>query len=231
MNDSDKERMMGVKRPVIIGVSGGSGSGKTTVSWEIMEHLAGESVIMLTQDAYYKDQSDMSMDERKQVNYDHPDAFDTELLVKQLKQLVQYQAIKKPVYDYVEYTRSSETVLVEPADVIIVEGVLLFVDPELRSMFDIKVYVDTDDDIRFIRRMQRDIVDRGRSVDSVIEQYLATVKPMFHRFVEPTKRYADVIVPEGGQNQIAINMMEAQIRDILNPQRHENNMNDERKRV
>lgn len=216
---------MGLKRPVIIGVTGGSGSGKTTVSREIMEHLAGESVIMLPQDAYYNDQSDMSMDERKQVNYDHPDAFDTKLLVMQLKQLVNHQAIQKPVYDYVKYTRSSETVLVEPADVIIVEGVLLFADPELRSMFDIKVYVDTDDDIRFIRRMQRDIVERGRSVDSVVEQYLATVKPMFHRFVEPTKRYADVIVPEGGQNQIAINMMEAQIRDILNPQRHETNKN------
>lgn len=217
--------MMGLKRPVIIGVTGGSGSGKTTVSREIMEHLAGESVIMLPQDAYYNDQSDMSMDERKQVNYDHPDAFDTKLLVMQLKQLVNHQAIQKPVYDYVKYTRSSETVLVEPADVIIVEGVLLFADPELRSMFDIKVYVDTDDDIRFIRRMQRDIVERGRSVDSVVEQYLATVKPMFHRFVEPTKRYADVIVPEGGQNQIAINMMEAQIRDILNPKRHETNKN------
>ncbi|MFL1696456.1 uridine kinase [Weissella kandleri] len=216
---------MGLKQPVIIGVTGGSGSGKTTVSREIMEHLAGESVIMLPQDAYYNDQSDMSMDERKQVNYDHPDAFDTKLLVMQLKQLVNHQAIQKPVYDYVKYTRSSETVLVEPADVIIVEGVLLFTDPELRSMFDIKVYVDTDDDIRFIRRMQRDIVERGRSVDSVVEQYLATVKPMFHRFVEPTKRYADVIVPEGGQNQIAINMMEAQIRDILNPQRHETNKN------
>lgn len=216
---------MGLKRPVIIGVTGGSGSGKTTVSREIMEHLAGESVIMLPQDAYYNDQSDMAMNERKQVNYDHPDAFDTKLLVKQLKQLVNHQAIQKPVYDYVKYTRSSETVLVEPADMIIVEGVLLFADPELRAMFDIKVYVDTDDDIRFIRRMQRDIVERGRSVDSVVEQYLATVKPMFHRFVEPTKRYADVIVPEGGQNQIAINMMEAQIRDILNPQRHETNKN------
>lgn len=207
------------KKSIIIGVSGGSGSGKTTVSREIMEHLAGESVVMLAQDAYYNKQDQLTMDERKAVNYDHPDAFDTNLMVEQLQKLIKWEAIEEPIYDYVASTRGKDTLTIEPADVIIVEGVLLFVDERLRDLIDIKVYVDTDDDIRFIRRLQRDMVERGRSPESIINQYLASVKPMYHQFVEPTKRYADIIIPEGGSNKIAIKMLESQIRDFLSPDR------------
>lgn len=208
-----------MKRPVVIGVTGGSGSGKTTVSNEIFERLAGESMVMLPQDAYYNDQTDMPMDERKQVNYDHPDAFDTDLLVEQLKQLIDGHAIEQPTYNYADYNRAPETVTIEPANVIIVEGVLLFVEEALRDLLDIKIYVDTDDDIRFIRRMQRDVEERGRTIDSVVNQYMETVKPMYHQFIEPTKRYADIILPEGGQNEVGINMIEAQLRVILDAEK------------
>ncbi|KRN33605.1 uridine kinase [Weissella halotolerans DSM 20190] len=210
------KRIMSMKRPVVIGVTGGSGSGKTTISNKIYSRLAGESVVMIPQDAYYNDQSELTMAQRQAVNYDHPDSFDTDLLIRQLETLVAGQSIEQPVYDYTDYNRSQETVRVAPADVIIVEGVLLFVEPRLRQLLDIKVYVDTDDDLRFIRRMQRDVVERGRTVDSVVQQYLATVKPMYHQFVEPTKRYADIIIPEGGKNMVGIGMLEAQIRAILN---------------
>lgn len=207
---------MAISRPMLIGVTGGSGSGKTTVSQDIIKRLKGESVVMIPQDAYYRDQSEKSMTERRKTNYDHPDSLDNDLLITQLKQLLNRQAIDQPVYDYTNHTRSSEKVRVEPADVIILEGVLLFTESNLRDLLDIKVYVDTDDDLRFIRRMQRDIVERGRTVDSVVNQYLETVKPMYHQFVEPTKRYADIILPEGGANIVGIGMLEAQIRDILN---------------
>ena len=206
---------MSNSRPVVIGVTGGSGSGKTTVSREIIERLKGESVVMIPQDAYYKDQSEKSMTQRVATNYDHPDSLDNDLLIAQLKQLLQRESIEQPTYDYASHTRSDKTVTVEASDVIIVEGVLLFTEPELRDMLDIKVYVDTDDDLRFIRRMQRDIVERGRTTESVVNQYLATVKPMYHQFVEPTKRYADIILPEGGANVVGIGMLEAQIRAIL----------------
>ena len=206
---------MSNSRPVVIGVTGGSGSGKTTVSREIIERLKGESVVMIPQDAYYKDQSDKSMTQRVATNYDHPDSLDNDLLIAQLKQLLHRESIEQPTYDYAAHTRSDKTVTVEASDVIIVEGVLLFTEPELRDMLDIKVYVDTDDDLRFIRRMQRDIVERGRTTESVVNQYLATVKPMYHQFVEPTKRYADIILPEGGANVVGIGMLEAQIRAIL----------------
>lgn len=203
-------------KPVIIGVTGGSGSGKTTVSEEFFNRLAGESMVMLPQDAYYNDQSDMDMEARKAVNYDHPDAFDTALLIKQLKQLIGGETIERPTYNYAEYNRSPETITIAPADIIIVEGILLFNNPELRDLLDIKIYVDTDDDIRFIRRMQRDVNERGRTIESVVNQYLATAKPMYHQFIEPTKRYADIILPEGGANKVGINMIEAQLRVILN---------------
>lgn len=203
------------KRPVLIGVTGGSGSGKTTVSKNIFEKLAGESVTMIPQDAYYNDQTNMTMDERKAVNYDHPDSFDTALLSEHLKQLLDGKSVEQPTYDYKDYNRAEDTVTIEPTDVIIVEGVLLFVEPEVRDLLDIKIYVDTDDDIRFIRRMQRDFVERGRSTESVVNQYLETVKPMYHQFVEPTKRYADIILPDGGENIVGIGMIEAQIRAIL----------------
>ena len=157
----------------------------------------------------------MTMEQRKAVNYDHPLAFDTDLLVEQLDQLRHNQAIEMPVYDYKAYTRAKETVHVEPQDVIILEGILILDDERLRNLMDIKVYVDTDDDIRIIRRIQRDMEERGRSLDSIIGQYLATVKPMYHQFIEPTKRYADLIVPEGGENQVAIDLLSTKVRDIL----------------
>lgn len=203
------------KRPILIGVTGGSGSGKTTVSRKIYQNLSGHSIMTLQQDSYYKDQADKSMEERTAVNYDHPLAFDTDLLIKQLKQLLNYEAIEKPVYDYTKLTRSTKTVHQEPRDVIILEGILILDDQRLRDLMDIKVYVDTDDDIRIIRRIERDIKERERTLDSVITQYLATVKPMFHQFVEPTKRYADIIVPEGGQNTVAIDLLTTKIKDIL----------------
>ncbi|GEP75017.1 uridine kinase [Weissella thailandensis] len=206
---------MSTSRPMVIGVTGGSGSGKTTVSQDIIKRLAGESVVMVPQDAYYQDQNEKSMAERRMSNYDHPDSLDNELLISQLKQLLNRETIEQPTYDYTNHTRSSETITVEPADVIILEGVLLFTEQKLRDLLDIKVYVDTDDDLRFIRRMQRDIVERGRTVDSVVNQYMETVKPMYHQFVEPTKRYADIILPEGGANAVGIGMLEAQIRAIL----------------
>lgn len=211
---------METRHPVIIGVTGGSGSGKTTVSREIFDHLKGESVVMIQQDSYYKAQDDISVAQRRQKNYDHPDAFDMALLANDLRKLVNREAIEEPIYDYKVSTRAKETRHVEPADVIIVEGVLLFVDPEVRDLLDIKVYVDTDDDLRFIRRLQRDMSERARTSESVITQYLETVKPMHHQFVEPTKRYADVILPEGGENKIGINMLEARIREILADAQH-----------
>lgn len=202
-------------RPVVIGVTGGSGSGKTTVSKAIYNQLSGQSLLILQQDSYYNDQSDMTMAERHAVNYDHPLAFDTDLMIEQIKQLLAYQPIEKPVYDYEAYTRSTETIHQDPRDVIIVEGVLILDDQRLRDLMDIKVFVDTDDDIRIIRRIQRDIKERGRTLDSVINQYLATVKPMYHQFVEPTKRYADIIVPEGGENEVAIDLLTTKVRSIL----------------
>ena len=203
------------RRPIIIGVTGGSGSGKTTVSKAIYNQLKGQDIQIITQDTYYNDQADMTMEERKQVNYDHPLAFDTDLLISQLSDLRHNRAIEMPVYDYKAYTRSQETVHVEPTEIIILEGILILDDERLRDLMDIKVYVDTDDDIRIIRRIKRDMDERGRSLDSVIYQYLATVKPMFHQFVEPTKRYADIIVPEGGENHVAIDLLTTKVRDIL----------------
>ena len=202
-------------KPVIIGVTGGSGSGKTTVSRAIFEQLHGHSLLMLQEDSYYNDQSDMPFEERIKTNYDHPNACDTELLVKQLKDLLDWKTIEKPIYDYTEHTRSSEVEKVEPKEVIILEGILVLNDPALRDLMDIKIFVDTDDDIRIIRRIQRDIEERGRSLQSVIDQYKSTVKPMYHQFIEPTKRYADIIVPEGGENQVAIDLLVTKVRDIL----------------
>ncbi|MEE6657175.1 uridine kinase [Pediococcus acidilactici] len=201
--------------PIIIGVTGGSGSGKTTVSKKILEQLDGHSISIIQQDSYYKDQAGMTMEERRAVNYDHPLAFDSNLLYKHLKMLKQRQAIDVPVYDYTISTRSSEVIHQEPTDVIILEGILILSDERIRDMLDIKVYVDTDDDIRIIRRIERDTQERGRSLESIITQYLTGVKPMYHQFIEPTKRYADLIVPEGGQNSVAIDLLVTKVRDIL----------------
>ena len=208
------------KRPIVIGVTGGSGCGKTTVSKAIYENLRGQSIQIINQDTYYNDQADMTMEERKAVNYDHPLAFDTALLIEQLDALRHNQAVEMPVYDYKEYTRSQATVHVEPQDVIILEGILILDDERLRDLMDIKVYVDADDDIRILRRIQRDMQERGRSLESIISQYLKTVKPMYHQFIEPTKRYADIIVPEGGENHVAIDILTTKVRDVLAKRGH-----------
>lgn len=210
-----------MRKPIVIGVAGGSGSGKTTVTSKLMEHFA-ESVAMIEQDAYYKDQSHLTMEERVKTNYDHPHAFDNDLLIRHIHQLLQYKPIQRPVYDYSIHTRSSETVLVEPKDVIILEGILILEDSRLRELMDIKVFVDTDADVRILRRLERDIQYRGRTMESVIEQYLTVVRPMHLQFVEPSKRYADLIIPEGGFNQVAINLLVNAIRTFLDEKRINN---------
>ncbi len=203
------------QKPIIIGVTGGSGSGKTSVSRAILNHFPQESIMMIEHDSYYKDQSHLSFEERLKTNYDHPFAFDTDLLIEHLQQLLNHQTIEKPVYDYVQHTRSTKTVIQEPRDVIIVEGILILEDERLRDLMDIKIYVDTDNDICIIRRIKRDMEERGRSLDSIIEQYLTVVKPMYHQFIEPTKRYADVVVPEGGTNYVAIDLINTKVSSIL----------------
>ncbi|MDZ5499906.1 uridine kinase [Enterococcus cecorum] len=202
---------MSKKKPIIIGVSGGSGSGKTSVSRAIFNNFSNHSIMMLEHDSYYKDQSHLSFEERLKTNYDHPFAFDTDLLIEHLEKLLNYETIEKPVYDYVAHTRSTETVIQEPKEVIIIEGILILEDKRLRDLMDIKIYVDTDDDIRIIRRIKRDMIERGRTLDSIIDQYLSVVKPMYHQFIEPTKRYADVIVPEGGENHVAIDLINTKV--------------------
>ncbi|EJY49244.1 uridine kinase [Enterococcus faecium] len=203
-------------KPIIIGVTGGSGSGKTSVSRAIFNNFPDHSIMMLEQDSYYKDQSHLSFEERLNTNYDHPFAFDNDLLIQHVGDLLNYRAIEKPVYDYVAHTRSQATIIQEPKEVIILEGILILEDERLRDLMDIKVYVDTDDDIRIIRRIKRDMEERGRTLDSVIEQYLTVVKPMYHQFIEPTKRYADIIVPEGGENHVAIDLITTKVASFLN---------------
>ncbi|MGV3488277.1 MAG: uridine kinase [Tuberibacillus sp.] len=203
------------KKPIIIGVAGGSGSGKTTVANEIYRNFPNQSVAVIEQDAYYKAQDHKSMEERLKTNYDHPLAFDHDLLIDHLEKLLRFEPIEKPVYDYTVHTRSDKIIPIEPKDVIILEGILILEDERLRNLMDIKVFVDTDSDLRIIRRLLRDTYERGRTVDSVIDQYLTVVRPMHNQFVEPTKRYADIIIPEGGQNAVAIDLMVTKIRSIL----------------
>lgn len=207
--------MVSKHKPIVIGVTGGSGSGKTSVSQAIYNHFPGKSIMMLEQDSYYKKQDHLSFEKRLETNYDHPFAFDTDLLIAHLEDLLEFKSIRKPVYDYTQHTRSEEVILQKPKDVIILEGILILEDVRLRDVMDIKVYVDTDDDIRIIRRIKRDIEERGRTLDQVIEQYLSVVKPMHAQFIEPTKKYADIIIPEGGQNQVAIDLMTTKIRTIF----------------
>ncbi|RDI44081.1 uridine kinase [Falsibacillus pallidus] len=206
---------MSRNKPIVIGVAGGSGSGKTSVTKAIYEHFTGHSILMIEQDYYYKDQSELPFEERLKTNYDHPLAFDNDLLIEHLKSLLNYEAVEKPVYDYTIHTRSDETITVEPKDVIIIEGILVLEDERLRNLMDIKLYVDTDADLRIIRRMLRDIKERGRTMDSVIDQYINVVRPMHNQFIEPTKRYADIIIPEGGHNHVAIDLMVTKIQTIL----------------
>lgn len=204
-----------MKRPIVIGVTGGSGSGKSSVSKQILQNFSDLSVMLLQQDSYYCDQSSIPLEERKKVNYDHPLAFDNDLFYQHLTSLINNESIEMPIYDFSTFTRTGESVHSDPRDVIIVEGILILEDRRLRNLMDIKVYVDTDDDIRLTRRILRDIKERGRTVDSVISQYVDVVKPMHHQFVEPQKRYADIIVPEGGYNQVAIDLLTTKISTIL----------------
>ena len=204
-----------MRKPVVIGVTGGSGSGKTSVTNAIYESLKDLSILVLQQDYYYKDQHNVPFEERLKTNYDHPLAFDNDLLIEHIEKLLRYEAIDKPVYDYSIHTRSDKVIPVEPKEVIILEGILVLEDERLRNLMDIKLYVDTDADLRIIRRLERDISERGRTFDSVIAQYLNVVRPMHNQFIEPTKRYADIIIPEGGQNHVAIDLMVTKIQTIL----------------
>jgi len=197
-------------RPLIIGVVGGSGSGKTTVARAIQQAMSVRAAF-LDQDGYYKDLGHMTLVERKLVNFDHPDSIDTDLLVEHLEQLARGEAIDKPTYDFAEHTRAEGRVRVDANPIVLVDGILLFADKRLRDLFDIKVYVDVADDVRFIRRLERDVVERGRTMADVIRQYLNTVRPMHLEFVEPSKRYADVILPEGGMNRVAVEMIIARV--------------------
>ena len=202
-------------RPFVIGVAGGTGSGKTTVVKRIMEALGDTDVTVLAHDRYYLDHPNLRLEERGGLNYDHPDSLDTELLVGHLRALREGRSADLPVYDFTRHVRKPETMPAHPGSAIIVEGILIFADSALRSLMDVKVFVDTDSDIRFIRRLQRDIAERGRTVPSVIDQYLSTVKPMHEEFVEPSKRYADLIVPEGARNEVAIEAVVARVNAIL----------------
>lgn len=201
--------------PVTIGVAGGTGSGKTTVSKAILDRVGTEHIAYLEHDSYYKDLDDIPHAPGERINMDHPDVLETPLLIEHLRRLKQWEAVAVPVYDYTTYRRTGDTRIVEPQPIILVEGILVFAEPELRRLFDVRIFVDTDPDIRFIRRLQRDVAERERTVRSVIEQYLGSVRPMHLEFVEPSKRYADVIIPEGGQNLVAIEMVAARIRSLL----------------
>lgn len=203
------------KPPLVIGIAGGSGSGKTTVANAVLQRVGRQRIAYLPHDAYYRDARDLPGKRHDQINFDHPDTFENELLIQHVRTLREWKPVELPVYDFTTDTRTAETIHVEPRRVILVEGILIFADPELRSLFDVKIFVDTDADLRFIRRLQRDITERGRTTENVIRQYLATVRPSHLEFVEPSKRYADVIIPEGGMNKVALDMVIARIEALL----------------
>jgi uridine kinase len=200
---------------MIIGISGGTGSGKTTVAHKIIASVGAEHVVYLQQDSYYRNLGDMPLDLKHRVNFDHPDAFDAELLNNHLQALRAGEAIEQPIYEYATHSRKAETIRVEAKPVIILEGILVFVNPQIRGLMDLKIFVDTDADIRFIRRLERDLHERGRSVESIIAQYQSTVRPMHLQFVDPSKRYADVVIPEGGHNTVGIDLITGKIKSIL----------------
>jgi uridine kinase len=202
-------------QPLIIGIAGGSGSGKSTVARNVIKALGAGSMCAIDMDGYYRNFAHLPFEERKAVNWDHPDAFDWDLLIDHLTRLAKREPIEKPVYDFVTHTRSAQTVRVEPTDVVVVDGILLFVDERVRDLCGIKVFVDADADIRLIRRIKRDMAKRGRPLEGILDQYLTTVQPMHLQFVEPSKRYADIIVPRGGHNPVAVEMLVARIHGRL----------------
>ena len=201
--------------PLVIGIAGGSGSGKTTVANVILSRVGASHIASLAHDAYYKNLDNLPLAQRTIINFDHPNSLDTNLLIQHVRTLREWKPIEQPIYDFKTHSRTSETRRINPQPVILVEGILIFAEAELRELFDVKIYVDTDADIRFIRRLQRDIEERGRTTQSVIRQYTATVRPMHLEFVEPSKRYADVIIPEGGLNTVAMDMVVARIEALL----------------
>jgi uridine kinase len=203
-----------MKHAVLIGIAGGTGSGKTTLA-KRLKNTFGDDVVLLCQDFYYNSFDNLTYEERKRMNFDHPDAFDSELMIEQLKKLKNFEPVERPTYSFVDYKRMNETIREEPKRVIILEGILIFNNPQLTELMDIKVFVDTDADIRLTRRLMRDIHERGRNIDSVVNQYLNTVKPMHEAFVEPSKKYADVIIPEGGMNTVAFSMLVDRIKSII----------------
>lgn len=207
--------MIVLNRPILIGITGGTGSGKSTVAMEIFSSLPEKNIVIIEQDSYYKDQSHLSFEERVKTNYDHPFAFDNDLLIEHLKALMNGESINKPIYNFEEHTRRKETITVYPKDIIILEGILILDDIRIRELLDIKIFVDTDSDVRIIRRIMRDIKERGRTLDSVIEQYMTTVRPAHMQFIEPSKRYADIIIPEGGYNKVAIDLMVTKVKSII----------------
>ena len=204
-----------MKEPIIIGIAGGTGSGKSTLVQEIAAEFQ-DSVCLINHDFYYKAHDDMPYEDRCKLNYDHPNAYDTDMLVEHLQLLKRGISVHRPVYDFTIHNRAKEVVEVRPAKVIIVEGILIFAEESLREMFDIKLFVDTDADVRILRRILRDVQERGRTLESVVDQYLTTVKPMHEQFVEPSKKYADIIIPEGGRNHVALSMVNHRIRALLN---------------
>jgi uridine kinase len=210
-----------MKRPVIIGIAGGSGSGKTLVARTLIERLGSDRVVVIEQDAYYKDLSHLPLEERARQNFDHPDAFDEDLLVQHLQGLIAGKSIDRPIYDFTQHTRKKETVRIGGHDIIILEGILILQSERLRRLMDIKVYVDTDPDVRLIRRLRRDLAERGRTLESILEQYEKSVRPMHLQFVEPSKRYADIIIPEGGKNYVAIDLLKTKIESILRDRERE----------
>ena len=201
---------------LVIGIAGGTGSGKTTVANVILERVGKEHISYLPHDAYYRELSDLPPDQKAAVNFDHPDSLETELMIKHINELKNGRSVELPIYDFSTHSRTGKTIRVNPQRVIIVEGILIFTEPELRKLFDVKLFVDTNADVRFIRRLQRDITERGRTTEMVIHQYLTTVRPMHLEFAEPSKRYANVIIPEGGLNAVAMDMVIARIEALLN---------------
>lgn len=199
----------------MIGIAGGTGSGKTTVANVILRRVGNHRIAYLPHDAYYRELKDLPLNQRAAVNFDHPDSIESELMLAHINRLKKWESVKLPVYDFSTHSRTEQTIRIDPQPVIIVEGILIFAEIKLREVFDVKLFVDTDPDLRFIRRLQRDIAERGRTMEKVIQQYLTTVRPMHLEFVEPSKRYADVIIPEGGLNEVAMEMVIARIESLL----------------